>query len=115
MWLFWEAPNKERLRHDLGPYFSKEKFGFEESLLIMALANTHNRTLESKAEDRGTDSRNTKFFIQRCLNQHCLKMEVSDYQMAAALLSMPVIIRSNKFAFVDPYSTLAYMKDHTQP
>jgi hypothetical protein len=44
-----------------------------------------------------------------------LKMEVSDYQMAAALLSMPVIIRSNKFAFVDPYSTLAYMKDHTQP
>ncbi len=99
----------------LGPYFSKEKFGFEESLLIMALANRHNHTFESKAEDRGTDSRNTKFFIQRCLNQHCLKMEISDYQMAAALLSMPVIIRSNKFAFVDPYSTLAYMKDHTQP
>ena len=99
----------------LGPYFSKEKFGFEESLLIMALANRHNHTFESKAEDRGTDSRNTKFFIQRCLNQHCLKMEVSDYQMAAALLSMPVIIWSNKFAFVDPYSTLAYMKDHTQP
>jgi hypothetical protein len=98
----------------LGPYFSKEKFGFEESLLIMALANKHNRTFESKAEDRGTDSRNTKFFIQRCLNQHCLKMEVSDYQMAAALLSMPVVIQSHKFAFVDPYSTLAYMKDHTQ-
>jgi hypothetical protein len=41
-------------------------------------------------------------------------MEVSDYQMAAALLSMPVVIQSHKFAFVDPYSTLAYMKDHTQ-
>ena len=93
----------------LGPYFSKEKFGFEESLLIMALANKHNRTFESKAEDRGTDSCNTKFFLQRCLNQHCLKMEVSDYQMAAALLSMPVIIRSHKFAFVNPYSTLAYI------
>jgi hypothetical protein len=31
--------------------------------------------------------------------------------MAAALLSMPVIIRSNKFAFVDPYSAMAYMKE----
>jgi hypothetical protein len=95
----------------LGPYFSKEKFGFEESLLIMALANKHIHTFESKAEDRGTPSRNTKYFIQRCLNQHCLKMEVSDYQMAAALLSLPVILRSDNFAFVDPYSTIAYMED----
>jgi hypothetical protein len=38
-------------------------------------------------------------------------MEVSDYQMAAALLSMPVILRSNIFAFVDPYATIAYMED----
>jgi hypothetical protein len=97
----------------LNPYFSKEKFGFEELLLIMALANKHNRTLESKAEDRGTGSCNTKFFVQRCLNQHCLKMEVSDYQMAAALPSMPVIIRSHRLAFLDPFSTLAYMKDQT--
>jgi hypothetical protein len=95
----------------LGPYFGKEKFGFEESLLIMVLANKHIQAFESKAKDSGTDSRNTKYFIQRCLNQHCLKMEVSDYQMAAALLSMPVIIRSNNFAFVDPYSTIAYMED----
>ena len=95
----------------LGPYFSKEKFGFQESLLIMALANKHIHTFESKAEDAGTDSRNTKFFIQRCLNQHCLKMEVSDYQMAAAVLSMPVIIRSHKFAFIDPYSAMAYIDE----
>jgi len=95
----------------LGPYFSKEKFGFEESLLIMALANKHIHTFESKAEDKGTASRNTKYFIQRCLNQHCLKMEVSDYQMAAALLNLPVIIQSNKFAFVDPWAALAYMRD----
>ena len=95
----------------LGPYFSKEKFGFEESLLIMALANKHIHTFESKAEDSGTASRNTKYFIQRCLNQHCLKMEVSDYQMAAALLNLPVIIQSNKFAFVDPWAAMAYMRD----
>jgi hypothetical protein len=95
----------------LGPYFSKEKFGFEESLLIMALANKHIHTFESKAEDTGTNSRNTKYFIQRCLNQHCLKMEVSDYQMAAALLSMPVIIRSHIFSFVDPHSAITYMED----
>jgi hypothetical protein len=38
-------------------------------------------------------------------------MEVSDYQMAAALLSLPVILRSDNFAFVDPYSTIAYMED----
>jgi hypothetical protein len=95
----------------LGPYLGKEKFGIEESLLIMALANKHTHMVESKAEDKGTDSRNTKYFISRCLNQHCLKMEVSDYQMAASLLSMPVILRSNNFAFIDPYSTMAYMKD----
>jgi hypothetical protein len=95
----------------LGPYFSKEKFGFEESLLIMALANKHIHTFESKAEDKGTDGRNTKYFIQRCLNQHCLKMEVSDYQMAAALLSMPVIIRSKNVSFVDPHSAMAYIED----
>jgi hypothetical protein len=95
----------------LGPYFCKEKFGFEESLLIMACANKHIHTFESKAEDKGTTSRNTKFFISRCLNQHCLKMEVSDYQMAAALLSMPVIIRSNIYSFVDPHSAIAYMEN----
>jgi hypothetical protein len=99
----------------LGPYFSKEKFGFEESLLIMALANKHIHTFPSTAEDTGTDSRNTKFFIQRCLNQHCLKMEVSDYQMAAAVLSMPVIIRSNNVSFVDPHSAIAYMEDKIHP
>jgi hypothetical protein len=48
----------------LSPYFSKKQFGFEESLLIIALANKHNRTFKSKAEDRGTGSRNTKLFIQ---------------------------------------------------
>jgi hypothetical protein len=95
----------------LGPYFSKEKFGFQESLLIMALANQHIHTFESTAEDSGTNSRNTKFFIQRCLNQHCLKMEVSDYQMAAAVLSMPVIIQSDKFAYVDPWAAMAYLDD----
>jgi hypothetical protein len=98
----------------LGPYFGKEKFGFEESLLIMAHANKHIHAFDSKAEDAGTNSRNTKYFIQRCLNQCCLKMEVSDYQMAASLLSMPVILRSNIFAFVDPYAMIAYMEDkHT--
>jgi hypothetical protein len=98
----------------LGPYFSKEKFGFEESLLIMALANKHIHTYESRAEDSGTNSRNTRFFVQRCLNQHCLKMEVSDYQMAASLLSLPVVIRSNNFSFVDPYSSIAYKMDQVE-
>jgi hypothetical protein len=54
----------------------KEKFGFDESLLIMALANKHIHASESKAEDRGAPSLNTKFFVQQRLNQHCLKMEV---------------------------------------
>jgi hypothetical protein len=99
----------------LGPYFAKEKFGFEESLMIMALANKHIHTYESTAEDTGTKTRYTKYFIQRCLNQHCLKMEISDYQMAAAVLSMPVILRSNKFAFIDPYSSMAYIKDKMRP
>ena len=31
--------------------------------------------------------------------------------MAAALLNLPVIIQSNKFAFVDPWAALAYMRD----
>jgi hypothetical protein len=69
----------------------------------MALANKHIHDFESKAEDRGTPSRNTKFCIQRCLNQHCLNVE-------AALLSMPVILWSNNFALVDPCYTIAYME-----
>jgi hypothetical protein len=95
----------------IAPHFSKEKFGFEESLLIMAHANKCIHAFDSKAEDTGTASRNTKYFVQRCLNQHCLKMEVSDCQMAAAVLSMPVILRSNIFAFVDPHATLACVED----
>jgi hypothetical protein len=46
MWLFGEAPSKERLWPSV--------FGFEESLLIMALANKHIHTFESKAEKTGT-------------------------------------------------------------
>jgi hypothetical protein len=50
----------------LGPYFSKDKFGFEELFLIMALANKHNRTFETKAEDRHQQLQQ-KFFIQLVL------------------------------------------------
>jgi hypothetical protein len=108
--VIYKAIQKAAAFH-IAPCFSKEKFGFEESLLIMAHANRHIHTFDSKAEDTGTASGNTKYFVQRCLNQHCLKMEVLDCQMAAALLSMPVILRSNIFLFVDPHATLAHMAD----
>jgi hypothetical protein len=42
-------------------------------------------------------------------------MEVSDCQMAEAPLSMPVILWSNVFSFVDPCSTIACMEDKMHP
>jgi hypothetical protein len=77
----------------------------KESLLIMALANKHPIWVSQKLEEWGTDGRNTKYFISVVLIA-CLKMEVSDYQMAASLLdsSHPSV---NNFAFIDPYSTMA--------
>ena len=99
----------------LGPYFAKEKFGFEESLQIMAEASKHIVKFKSQASDSGQPIRNTKYFLQRCLNRHCLKMEVSDYQMAASLLGMPVILRSNLCSYVDPYSSASYLDHQLSP
>ena len=52
----------------LGPYFHKEKFGLQESLLVMKQAEKHMHQFASLAEDKGTIRRNTMFYLTHCLN-----------------------------------------------
>lgn len=89
----------------LGPYFAKEKVALEESLQIMMKANQHINTYPSTADDSGARTRQTKYFLQRCLNRHGTKMELSDAQVAAALLGMPVILRASNTCYIDPYAS----------
>jgi hypothetical protein len=94
----------------LGPYFSKEKFSKEECLTVLDKAYQHTLDYPSRASDTGTDEHGVKHFLERTLNRLGLHMEVSDYQAIAALLGMPIEIRSDLFAYCNPKATCAYME-----
>ena len=92
----------------LVPYEGKSKFPLSHSLPILNNALHYTDTNESKASDKYTQSRRAKFLLTRTLNQMHLKMEISDYQIAASLLDLPSTICTDRFVVGNPASLSAY-------
>lgn len=82
------------------PYQGKNKFPIDQSLSVLQTAMNHNNKYEStSADDRGTLQRSVKHLLERTLNQMHLKMELSDYQVTAALLGLPSMIETETFEY----------------
>jgi hypothetical protein len=90
------------------PYLGKVKFPLQHSLSILNMNLDHIQKFPSTAEDTGTNKRTAKHVLQRTLNKMMLKMELSDFQVAADLLGLPCVIRSDQFAYLDPMASMAY-------
>ena len=118
----------------LCPYMGKLKFPLQDCLVILEQALKHVKDFPSVAKDTGTNERTSKHILQRCLNKLNLQMELSgmllpftvlllsiantnklpyhsstDYQMAAVLLRLPSIIRSEQYAYVNPHAHISYI------
>jgi len=93
------------------PYQGKNKYPLEESLSILEHALNHIHRFKSKARDKGTIQRTVKHLLTRVLNQMHLHMEISDWQVAGALLDLPSMFMSDLFSYGNP---LAMASLHTQ-
>jgi len=91
------------------PYIMKAKYPLEQCLIIICDVLWHNESHPSQSlEDQGTASRDTKYFLQRILNQMNVLMEISDYQVAAKLINLPAAIFTDSFVYINPSAYMAY-------
>ncbi|CAB9503076.1 Inherit from KOG: DNA helicase [Seminavis robusta] len=97
------------------PYQGKTKFTLMQSLVLLDKALDHITTpgKESIAPDSGTQARTAKHLLTRVLNRIHLHQELSEYQIAAALLDLPSMIMTDTFAFGSPNS-LSALRTHMQ-
>ena len=88
----------------LVPYQGKNKFPIQQSLVVIDAAIKHCQKHESKTvkDDLGTAQRTSKQLLSRILNQMHLQLELSDYQIAAALLELPSTIECDKYEYGNP-------------
>ena len=103
------------------PYQGKTKYEFQQSLTILnkALEHVETERFRSRAGDTGTLRRTMKHLLTRSLNRMHLQMELSDYQVAAALLELPSMIQTDRFAYGNPgalasFSTRARLAEHKE-
>ncbi|MEM7255680.1 MAG: hydantoinase B/oxoprolinase family protein, partial [Pseudomonadota bacterium] len=61
-------------------------------------------TYRSTAPDSGTLNRTVKHLLHRTINRIHLHMEISNYQIAAALLQLPSMIMTDQFTYGNPLS-----------
>ena len=96
----------------LVPYQGKGKFPIQEALPILndALQYVDHNPSQHPTES-GTKNRNIKYLLTRTLNRMHLRMEISDYEMAASLLELPSVISSDRFAVGDP-KALSALRRH---
>jgi hypothetical protein len=86
------------------PYQSKSKFPLMGCLSIIDSALDHIANHKSTAADSGTQPRVAKHFLTRVINRIHLQIEISDYQIAAALLDLPSMIYSDVYSYGCPWS-----------
>ena len=84
------------------PYSGKNKFPLAESLPILENALQHIQAYHSTAVDSGTMPRTIKHLLTRVLNRMHLQHELSDWQVAAALLELPSTLMSDRFVYGNP-------------
>lgn len=92
------------------PYESKNKFPLGESLPILQKALDHLRRFPSTydSKDKGTMKRTVKHLLTRVLNRMHLSMEISDWQIAAALLELPSVFSTEQYQYYNPSSLRAF-------
>jgi len=91
------------------PYIMKAKYPLEQCLIIIRNVLQYNKSHPSVSqEDRGTASRDAKYFLQGILNWMNVLAEISDYQVAAKLINFPPVIFTDCFAYVNPGPYMAY-------
>jgi len=89
------------------PYQSKSKFPLMGCLSIIDHAIEHIKKYKSTASDSGARDRTVKHLLTRIINRIHLQIEMSDYQMAAALLDLPSMIYSDPYCLGCPTSIRA--------
>ena len=91
-------------------YLGKQKARLAECLTVLSGAQEHIKKYPSKASDRHTSSiREVQHLLTRVLNQLNILQELSDYQVAASLLELPVEVSSDSYAYIRPSSCLAFV------
>ena len=91
----------------LCPYLGKLKFPLQHALMILNETVTYVEKFPSKADDSGSDKRTVQHILQRTLNKMMLLMELSDFQVAADLIDLPCIIRSEQYSYLDANASMA--------
>ena len=83
------------------PYMGKRKTPLLQSLvvLVMDLVKKYPTT---STDEPGSARRNAIYLLEKFLNGVNMAVELSDYQIAAALLGLPSILRSTKFIYLNP-------------
>jgi len=91
------------------PYEGKDKFPLAHCLTILNHSLQHVKLHKSThPTETGTLLRTVKQMLQRTVNQIHLHIELSDYQTAAALLELPSMVMSEKFAYGNPWTITTF-------
>jgi energy-coupling factor transporter ATP-binding protein EcfA2 len=102
------AEQAEAAMYYVGPYMTKSKFPLLHSLTLLEDVIKDVKNHPSTAKDSGTLERTAKHILTRMINKINLKMELSEYQIAASLLGLPSVICSDSFVYSDPRADMAY-------
>ena len=92
----------------LSSYFSKNKQALDQCLSVLSAACKQTKKFPSTAKDSGTTLRTAQHILTHTLNNLHLKMEVTDYQVAAALLDLPSEMCSDNFSYMKPHDSIVY-------
>lgn len=90
-------------------YLSKNKNKLANCILVLLKVLKERKKRKSTAADAALPKREMLKMLQRTMNKIYCKMEMSDYQVAAALLGMPVEITPDIFAFDNPDSHYSFI------
>ena len=94
------------------PYISKTKTQLSTCLAILDKVKEDVEKYPSKADDARSKpkTRLVQHFLTRALNKMNASMELSDYQVAASLLGLPIHITSDLFGFCNPHAHIAFQE-----
>lgn len=92
----------------LVPYQGKSKFPINQALPILNSVLDHvDRNDSQHPTESGRMDRTVKHLLTRTLNKMNLRMEISDYEMAASLLDLPSVFCSDRFSVGHPKALMA--------
>jgi hypothetical protein len=92
---------------------AKNKVSLQQSLAVLHAAIIHTEKFSSHStalQDQGTPRQTAIQQLQRTLNQMNVLMELSDFQVMAALLSLPTNMESDTFTYYSPDAAVHFME-----